>query len=148
MKFTITVLALIAIVFTIGCGSSDDKLSQDVQSAAMTGKTAEKTMDIVINAATIAKGKSIYQLSCASCHGSMGKGDGPAAIALNPKPRDHTNGAYMDKLSNAHLFYVIRNGGVAYGYPTMPAQPNLSEEEIKEVVAFVRSLSSTYHPVQ
>src|SRR5581483_5880186 len=89
-------------------------------------------------------GHATYHMTCAPCHGEGGNGDGPAAVALNPKPRDHTNGAYMDKLSNAHLFYVVRNGGVAYGYPTMPAQPNLSDEEIKEVVAFVRSLSSTY----
>ena len=34
--------------------------------------------------------------SCALCHGTEGKGDGPASAGLNPKPRNHTDGSYMN----------------------------------------------------
>lgn len=35
-------------------------------------------------------GNRTYQLQCASCHGTEGRGDGPAAAALDPKPADLT----------------------------------------------------------
>lgn len=40
----------------------------------------------------IAHGKSEFAKNCASCHGDAGRGDGPAAAALNPKPRNFTSG--------------------------------------------------------
>jgi mono/diheme cytochrome c family protein len=36
------------------------------------------------------KGKQLFALNCTSCHGTAGAGDGPAAAALNPKPRNFT----------------------------------------------------------
>lgn len=38
----------------------------------------------------LASGKAIYQQNCSACHGSGGRGDGPAAAALSPRPRDLT----------------------------------------------------------
>lgn len=35
---------------------------------------------------TIAAGREVYQANCAVCHGIAGLGDGPAALALNPRP--------------------------------------------------------------
>lgn len=40
----------------------------------------------------IAKGKNLFAVNCASCHGPSGLGDGPAAAALNPKPRNFNEG--------------------------------------------------------
>ncbi|MDP4198644.1 MAG: ABC transporter permease subunit [Bacteroidota bacterium] len=129
------------------CGGGSDKLNQD-QGAATTTTTpapaGETAVTIDRSPEHIALGKATYHTTCAPCHGEGGKGDGPAAAALNPKPRDHTNGAYMDKLTNAHIFQVVKQGGAAFGYPTMPAQPQMADDTIKNVIAFVRSLSSTY----
>ena len=35
----------------------------------------------------VARGQALYAKQCASCHGSEGRGDGPAAYLLSPKPR-------------------------------------------------------------
>jgi mono/diheme cytochrome c family protein len=38
-------------------------------------------------------GGKLYQTRCAPCHGPDGKAATPTAQALNPKPRDHADGA-------------------------------------------------------
>lgn len=40
------------------------------------------------NPALMARGKELYEKTCATCHGAAGKGDGPGAGQLNPKPRN------------------------------------------------------------
>ncbi len=127
-------------------GGSNNQLNQDSTATATSDTTAATpatTADLVIDMspANIAAGHATYHTTCAPCHGEGGKGDGPAAVALNPKPRDHTNGAYMNKLTNAHLMQVIKGGGAQFGFPGMPAQPQLADDTVKNVIAFVRSLA-------
>ena len=35
-------------------------------------------------------GKTLFAKNCAQCHGTIGRGDGPAASTMNPKPRNLT----------------------------------------------------------
>ncbi|MBS1902188.1 MAG: cytochrome c [Bacteroidetes bacterium] len=93
------------------------------------------------NPATLEQGHQLYITTCAPYHGQTGKGDGPAAANLNPKPRDHTNGAYMSKLTDDRIGHTIKKGGAQFGYPGMPAQPQLKEDEINALLAYVRSLA-------
>lgn len=73
-------------------------------------------------AGDVAAGRVLYQQYCSMCHGPQGKGNGPAAAAMNPKPRDHTDGQYMNALSAAHLTTVIGEGGAAVQRsPLMPS---------------------------
>ncbi len=88
------------------------------------------------------KGRVLYQQHCSGCHGESGKGDGPGAKNINPKPIDHTNAQYMAGLSDRHLFAVVQRGGKDVGRPAMPPFPNLSDEEIKHLIAFMRSMST------
>jgi len=96
----------------------------------------------------VAKGQASYQQLCASCHGPRGAGDGPAGQALQPKPAHHDDGAYMNALSNEHLFRVIKEGGAAVGKsPFMaPWGGALSDAQIWDVVAFVRTLAEPPYP--
>jgi mono/diheme cytochrome c family protein len=87
------------------------------------------------------RGKTLYQAHCSGCHGLSGKGDGPGAANINPKPIDHTNKQYMSKLSDEHIFTVIRRGGKEMGHPAMPPFPNLSDQEIIDLIAYMRELS-------
>jgi mono/diheme cytochrome c family protein len=88
-------------------------------------------------------GQQQYTVFCASCHGAGGNGDGPAAVALNPRPARHTDGDYMNSLTNEHMFKVIELGGGAVGKsPLMaPWGGTLSDQQIWNLVAFVRSLA-------
>ena len=87
----------------------------------------------------VEEGKTQYQNICASCHGATGKGDGVAAAALDPKPRDLSDGAYVSTLSNEHLYKVISEGGAAVGLSPMMAAWGgvLSEQQIWDVIAYL-----------
>lgn len=88
-------------------------------------------------------GKAKYDLLCATCHGAAGKGDGAAAAALNLKPRNFQDAAYMGKKSNADLSKIIKQGGAASGMsPVMPPWgSSLSDPDVANVIAYIRSLA-------
>ena len=88
-------------------------------------------------------GKAKYDSLCGGCHGTTGKGDGPAAAALKPKPQDHTNGKYMNGLTDKALFDIIKAGGAGVKKsPLMPAWGNtLKDNDIWNLVAYIRSLA-------
>src|SRR5881396_3222594 len=58
----------------------------------------------------LAKGKTVFQINCASCHGSTGHGDGPASVALNPKPRNFTEGYWKYGGGLARVVRTISEG--------------------------------------
>lgn len=93
-------------------------------------------------------GKADYQTLCASCHGPMGGGDGPVAQALDPKPARHGDGAYMNALTDDYLFQVIKFGGTPVGKSAMmaPFGGSLSDQQIRNVVAFIRTLADPPYP--
>jgi len=94
----------------------------------------------VCGAGDVEAGAKLYHERCSPCHGMDGKATTPMAQALTPKPRDHTDGAYMNQLSDAHVAQAIKNGGAAVGKsPLMPAQTDLSPQQLEDVVAFVRT---------
>jgi mono/diheme cytochrome c family protein len=89
-----------------------------------------------------AAGKQIFMQLCTPCHGPEGHGDGAAAASLNPKPRNLTDAAYMTPLNDRYLFELVSRGGIAVGKsPQMPAQTGLAAEDIRNVVAYVRTLA-------
>src|SRR5436190_1766099 len=51
----------------------------------------DKKNPLPADAQTIVQGKKVAEVNCVSCHGAKGKGDGAAAVALNPKPADWTS---------------------------------------------------------
>jgi mono/diheme cytochrome c family protein len=94
-------------------------------------------------------GKADYQMFCASCHGASGAGDGPVAATLDPKPVAHNDGNVMNALTDAYLFQVIQEGGAAVGKSQMMAPWGgvLSDAQIRNVIAFIRSLADpAYQP--
>lgn len=90
------------------------------------------------NAADAKAGGSTFGQYCAACHGPQGAGDGPAAAAMNPKPKNLT----QNKLSDAELKKVIEKGGTSVGLSTsMPAWGAiLKPADIDNIIAFIRSL--------
>ncbi len=87
-----------------------------------------------------AKGRETFAAMCATCHGPGGRGDGPAAAGLNPKPRDLTDADYMSGVSDRRLWTTIKSGGAAVGLsPLMPPWGGtLTDDDIADLVAYIR----------
>lgn len=99
--------------------------------------------------ADAAAGAAKYATYCASCHGANGDGNTPIAQSLDPKPVAHNDGGYMNPLSDAYLFRVVKEGGAAVGKSQMMAAwgGSLSDADIRNVVAFMRTLADPpYQP--
>ncbi len=89
------------------------------------------------------RGNDLFHKNCASCHGNAGKGDGPAAVALKPKPRDLSDKAFMSALKDEELLTVIKKGGPAIGKsPLMPPfGASLKDDQVDDIAAYVRTLA-------
>lgn len=127
------------------CAADGSSLSLCVcQSAAVAspGLAKEAVPVPVVDAAKIAEGRALYEQRCVSCHGLGGKGDGPAAAYLNPKPRDHTSISWHEVATDARIAQVIGEGGASLGKsPLMPPQPDLKNTaRLQSLVQYVRSL--------
>lgn len=107
---------------------------------------------IVLLTASMAQGKvnakrggRTYQQYCTPCHGQEGNGRGPRARneALQPPPRDHTNGFYMNMQTDVRLFKVIKLGGKANNLShVMPQWKHiLTDKQIFDIIAFIRTLA-------
>lgn len=88
-------------------------------------------------------GKAKYETLCVGCHGVSGKGDGPAAAALNPKPRNYTDKKYMGTMKDEDIFKITKEGGAAVGKSQlMPAWgAALSDQDIRNIVAYIRTFA-------
>ena len=93
----------------------------------------------------IEAGEETYNTLCATCHGEEGKGDGPGAAELDPKPADLSDSAMMSDLSDGYLFWRVTKGGAMEPFNSaMPAwESGLTEEQRWQVITFIRSLSGS-----
>ena len=88
------------------------------------------------NTSVLKDAKILYVNTCSPCHGKNGKGDGPAAASLNPKPADHTSAAVQSE-TDGSLFWKIGDG-----HTPMPAYKNsLTDNQRWELVNYIRSLA-------
>ncbi len=94
------------------------------------GKLAKSTPELV------AQGKSLYSSNCASCHGNEGKGDGPAAAAFTPRPRNFAAGEWKNGGKPSQVFQTLSTG-----MGSMPPFAALPPDQRWALVHYIRSLS-------
>ncbi len=100
------------------------------------------------SSADVEAGRTLYEERCTHCHGAEGRGDGPAAPYLDPAPRDFTTGLFKIRSTpfgelptDEDLFRTLTAGipGTA-----MPAWDNYSEQQRRQLVAHVKTLSERF----
>jgi mono/diheme cytochrome c family protein len=71
----------------------------------------------------VSEGKNLFSINCSSCHGTSGQGNGPAATALNPKPRDFTSGYWRYGGGVARIVQTISTGSPGTAMAPFPGIP-------------------------
>ena len=85
----------------------------------------------------VERGRVIYLEQCVVCLGPEGRGDGPEAPFLSPRPASLISAGSSVK-SDAEFLAVIANGKPRSAMPAW--KDRLSEEQRREVLAYIRSL--------
>lgn len=100
-------------------------------------------------AAPSVTGRAVYDAHCVECHGSGGRGDGPAALTLMPRPRDFTSGRYKIRSTetgslptDADLMRSVKRGLPGSAMPGW--EGILPETDIVSVVQYIKSLSPRF----
>ena len=94
-------------------------------------------------------GKKIFDEKCWFCHGREGKGDGPVADYVVPRPRDFVTALFKFRTTESgypptdeDLIRTIKRGVPGTAMPTFKAF--LNEEEIKQVIQYIKTFSSIF----
>jgi cytochrome c len=93
-------------------------------------------------------GKALYLKNCSQCHGEKGDGVGYATPHLYPRPRDFTSGRFKVRTTangalptHQDLINIIRRG---MPYTSMPAWPDLSDQEVSDLAYFLTTFSPDF----
>jgi mono/diheme cytochrome c family protein len=112
-------MAFVSFIAALGCSSSPPEPAPEAAKGA-----AAKAVPA---ADAQAEADKIFMTRCASCHGIDGRGDGPGAANLNPKPRNYHDKAWQKSVTDEHIKKTIVYGGAAVGKsPSMAANPDLA----------------------
>ena len=133
-KFAIALLAVMAGAAVVSVTAYADGPPEKWEAPS---RAARRKNPVASDAKSVAAGKTIYNAQCLSCHGPTGKGDGPQAHDLNPKPRDLSDPAIQGQ-TDGSMFWKITEGK-----KPMPTFANLiSEDDRWNVINFVRTLAA------
>jgi len=127
------VLAVVLVVLSWGRGPGD-VVAQTTPWVAPASEKAKKN-PLPADKKAVEQGENVAKVNCVSCHGNKGKGDGPAAVALNPKPADWTSKKVQDE-PDGQIFWKITTGRGA-----MPSWRHLPENDRWAVVRYLRTLA-------
>jgi mono/diheme cytochrome c family protein len=90
------------------------------------------------SAESIAAGKQTYLRQCAPCHGTSGEG-GPGNDLIPAAP-DLTDATWDHGSTDGEIFSNIKNG-IAPDFNMTPFKGTLNDEDIWNVINYVRSLA-------
>lgn len=146
MKRTnISILAVLLAALALGaCDKPAESIADQLQALDEAADTPPP--DRNLDSAQAARGRAVYTQNCLACHGAEGKGQPgdwrirDAAGRFPPPPLDDSAHAWHHP--TAALLEVVREGSPG-GQGNMPAwKDKLSEQEIQDVVTYIKSLWS------
>ncbi len=128
---------LAVLPFVLLLGAACDRKPSSSASPSLAAATAPRMGP---SAAEQKEAEDVYSTRCTACHGATGLGDGAAAAALTPKPRNFADAAWQSAVADEAIEKIIKAGGPAVGKsPNMPPNDDLSPSIIAALRAKLRA---------
>jgi mono/diheme cytochrome c family protein len=136
--FSMIVVLMLAVLVLSACGGGNGAQQAD-ERPAPPAEFAGMTNPFEGDAQAASAGQQLYEPNCASCHGSEGRGDGPAAGSLDPQPGDLRITA--QQAGDDYIYWRIAKGGnFAPFNSSMPAWEGvLSDDQIWQLVTYINT---------
>lgn len=99
--------------------------------------------DIPSEPPLLTRGAELYQQQCASCHGAAGRGDGPAAAGLDPRPASLADFEALRSTSPLDFYRRISSGTPGTAMPAFEGSLSSSDRWAVAVYASVLRLPSS-----
>ena len=143
------IVMILSCLLLAGCNTKPEQIGKCPQ-PRFTGQAPEalysKTNPLSGTATQVREGRELYQhsvadgrIACARCHGRDGDGVGPMSHMFEPPPRNFTCAQTINGVPDGQLFWIIQNGSPG---TSMPGFDSLSEEQIWQVVLYIRQLAN------
>ena len=130
----------------VGCQGAESPQSQESADPITVETPTEAPMPFQLTAQQ-EEGKVVFETMCWSCHGSAGRGDGPAVRAGSvAAPRDFTAGAFSGMTATRlQADFRAEVGGLSQGHPHMRNVLSIVDEDaFAAALAYIPAL--TYPP--
>ncbi|MEK6775461.1 MAG: cytochrome c [bacterium] len=150
IRFLLMTAFLLGIV---GCHDMEDqpsfkaqegpRLSSPDESVPVQGKEVFVPGETLINPvpaseASVQRGKTLFEINCAMCHGKQGFGDGPVGKKFLPQPAN-LHEQRIQQMNDAEIFIRITSG-----FGTMPSfQRRITPQERWNLVNYLRGFKET-----
>ena len=82
-----------------------------------------------------ANGEIYYMQNCTACHGAEGKGDGPRAYFIYPRPRNFQHSASKARFNRPELFSAIKKGVTGREMPAW--EKVMTDQQIADITEYV-----------
>ena len=99
-------------------------------------RAAKKKNPSPADESSLAQGKALYKKECLSCHGELGKGDGPGAKDLE-KPAGNLADPKMWSQTDGALYFKITEGRK----PMPTFEKMFTDEQRWQIVNYIRTLA-------
>jgi mono/diheme cytochrome c family protein len=142
MRIPLSGLVLALFFAVAACRGEEVEEAGEVERIGQPGDTIvpPEGVDPAPAGTTAVSGQAVYSANCATCHGETGRGEGPAAIGLEPPPADLTDGTWVTgDGSLPAIVNVVENGSP--GTAMIGWKGTLSDAEIDAVARYVQSLA-------
>lgn len=151
-KVLAALLTVVLVIAVAGCGSGGGSQGTQDQSAPAVGvpkaadsdkggEEAEEESEEEVEAGDAAEGATLFATACVACHGPGGEG-------IEGLGKDMTTSTFIAGLSDAELLAFVKTGRpvgdplntTGVDMPPKGGNPALSDDQILDIIAYIRSL--------